>query len=325
MSKNNLIKALKLPAGSKYLTELEDLIKEQILSSDNNLLTAPALRLVGGGGKNLRGGLVITIAINKGGVVKEKPLYAAAAVELLHLASLVHDDIMDEAALRRGVKTVNSSEGNSQALLVGDYLLSRAYSCAAKVNAETVNILAETFSKMCDGQSSETYNRHNLRRTAGEYFDTIGKKSAELVAASCEIGALTAGYSAPQVKKLTSYGLNLGISYQLADDLLDFTGKPGSMGKPTGVDVSQGVYTLPIIKLVDQLGEEEVSRLMKSSFKQLLTTLKNQDILMQVMAEINEYKLKAEASLALLDGSVIEDLGVLPGQLLASVGLDANE
>ncbi len=215
------------------------------LAQDSSLLE-PSKRVISGG-KRLRPILVIAAALSQGGKFNNGVASGAAAVELAHLSSLVHDDIMDEADVRRNLPTVNSAEGVGTALMVGDSLLNKAYAQASKVSAEVVYELATATDKMCDAQEQEYLDRYNTGRSIDSYKAVIRGKTALLMAVACKIGGLAADLPAKQVKALGDYGESFGIAFQLIDDVLDLTSTSELMRKRTGNDIKEGVYTLSVL------------------------------------------------------------------------------
>nr|BFE37134.1 hypothetical protein GCM10010200_093850 [Actinomadura rugatobispora] len=228
-----------------------DLVREEAGSGDE--LIARSLAGVVSGGKRLRPLLALATAyatrIGAPGpdrpADRERAVRAGAAVELLHLASLVHDDVMDEADVRHGVPTANVREGNIRAVLAGDFLLARAVAVACGLGRREGALVSETFARLCDGQARESALLFDAARTEGDYYDAITGKTAALLATSCRLGALAAG--AETTEALTSYGHHLGLAYQLVDDLLDLTGSEERLRKPAGHDVAMGVFTLPVL------------------------------------------------------------------------------
>lgn len=228
-------------------------------------LVEPARRMLQAGGKRLRPLLTIAAAVASVPDVEVKPLDSrvrrgAASVELVHVGSLVHDDIMDEALYRRGVPTVNSVEGSNQALLVGDFLLARAGVEAAFVSADVALSLAVTISDLCDGQSLEGLHQGRTDRSVDDAIESIKGKTGALMRAACDIGALC-------VRRLDlasafgSFGMNFGISFQLVDDLLDLLSTEELMGKPVNNDVRAGVFTVPMLLAVQEASGSDRDRL----------------------------------------------------------------
>jgi heptaprenyl diphosphate synthase len=181
-----------------------------------------------------------------------------AAVELVHMGSLYHDDVMDEAATRRGVESVNHRWGNLVAILAGDYLLARASEIAASLGTEVAGLLAATIGRLCDGQVSELRTLFAIDRSEVAYFGSITEKTASLMSAACRIGAIVAGADRADIDTLTTVGLKFGVAFQIADDVLDVVGTDADLGKPAGHDLEEGVYTLPYIRALamPDAGEE---------------------------------------------------------------------
>jgi len=219
-------------------------------------LVEPARRMLQAGGKRLRPLLTIASAVASVPDVEVKPRDSrvrrgAASVELVHVGSLVHDDIMDEALYRRGVPTVNSVEGSNQALLVGDFLLARAGVEAAFVSADVALSLAVTISDLCDGQSLEGLHQGRTDRSVDDAIESIKGKTGALMRAACDIGALCVG-RLDLAEAFGSFGMNFGISFQLVDDLLDLLSTEELMGKPVNNDVRAGVFTVPMLVAVQE-------------------------------------------------------------------------
>jgi heptaprenyl diphosphate synthase/octaprenyl-diphosphate synthase len=219
-------------------------------------LVEPARRMLHAGGKRLRPLLTVAAAVASDPAVVVEPLdgrvrSGAASVELVHVGSLVHDDIMDEALYRRGVPTVNSVEGASQALLVGDFLLARAGVEAAKVSKEVALSLAVTISDLCDGQSLEGLHQRRIDRSVDAAIESIRGKTGALMRAACDIGALCVERQ-DLAGAFGAFGMSFGIAFQLADDLLDLLSTEELMGKPVNNDVRAGVFTVPMLLTLDQ-------------------------------------------------------------------------
>ncbi|SFC54110.1 polyprenyl synthetase family protein [Streptomyces aidingensis] len=215
------------------------------------LVIPPALSGVLSGGKRLRPLLVLATAHAAARPpapdIRERAVGGARAVELLHLASLVHDDIMDEAATRHGVATISARAGNSRALLAGDYLIGHAHTAAAGLGAEAGALLGRTLVRLCEGQAEESSALFDPDRGERSYFRAISGKTGALIEAACRTGALAAGLDATTTAALGRFGHHLGIGFQLADDLLDLTGSHAAAGKPVGHDIAAGVYTHPTL------------------------------------------------------------------------------
>lgn len=237
------------------LTEVDETLDLSMLGTGE--LVEPSRRMLRAGGKRLRPLLTISSAVACEPAVSLSPLdlrvrRGAAAVELVHVGSLVHDDIMDEALSRRGVPTVNSVEGANQALLVGDFMLARAGVEAAHVSADVAMSLAVTISDLCDGQSLEGNYQGQPNRTVDDAIESIRGKTGALMRAACDIGALAVGRT-DLAEAFGSYGMNFGVAFQLIDDLLDLLSTEELMGKPVNNDVRAGVFTVPALFTVQSL------------------------------------------------------------------------
>jgi geranylgeranyl pyrophosphate synthase len=177
---------------------------------------------------------------------------AVAAVELVQVGSLVHDDIFDEAVTRRGTPTINAVEGQNQALLAGTYLMARAAVEATEAGQQVAADVARTVALLCVGQATETQHLFDVGQEIGRYLFTIEAKTAALFACSCRVGALSAELPDEHVTKFGEFGKNFGIAFQLIDDVLDLIGDPDRLGKPVGTDMRSGVLTLPTLLELNQ-------------------------------------------------------------------------
>jgi heptaprenyl diphosphate synthase len=242
----NVAPLLSLPNVEDALARLEPLLRESVQSGDP-FLDQVTTHLINAGGKRLRPALALAAATSPGQPATQEDLLGAVAVELVHLASLYHDDVMDDAAVRRNVDSVNARWGNLVAIVAGDFLLARSAEIAASLGTEIAGLLANTLGRLCQGQVTEVQAAFDVGRTEAQYFATIAGKTAALMATSCRIGALTAGLPRPQVDSLTDYGAQLGMLFQLRDDVLDVIGTEAELGKPAGQDLAEGVYTLPVL------------------------------------------------------------------------------
>jgi geranylgeranyl pyrophosphate synthase len=228
------------------------------LAENDDPVLGPMLSAVlPGSGKRLRPALALLIGRMVGQVEQPALNHMAVGVELLHTASLVHDDIVDESDTRHGGATLYARVGNALAVLVGDYLFSQAAKeCVATGNLEVVRLFAETLGAMAQGQIDDA-NRQLAGRHAWEtvsrdrYYRTIGGKTASLFVLACQGTAQLVGMSSAQVRALRTYGENLGLAFQVVDDILDFTGTEQQLGKPVGSDLRAGTITLPLILMRD--------------------------------------------------------------------------
>jgi heptaprenyl diphosphate synthase len=218
--------------------------------AEDRFLGEVAAHLLGAGGKRLRPTLTLCAAYAaRGGDAAAAPevITGGASVELVHLGSLYHDDVIDEAETRRGVPSVNARWSNIVAILSGDFLLAQASALAASLGADVAGLLANTIGELCRGQVLELQYLYDPERDAETYFSAIEGKTAALFATASRIGGMVSGVPEATLDALTQFGHHLGMCFQIVDDVLDITGDTEQLGKPAGNDVHEGVYTLPVI------------------------------------------------------------------------------
>lgn len=201
-------------------------------------------------GKQLRPALVLLAGRACGRVGPAHPV-VAAVVEMIHTATLIHDDILDEAVIRRHAATVNAEWGNETAVLLGDYLFTHAFHLAASLESTLAcRWIGRATNLVCEGEMQQVHNRGNLGLDEDAYFEIVRGKTAELTAVSCRLGAHYAGASEATVEALASYGRDLGVAFQIADDVLDIWGEEWSTGKSLGTDLDKQKLTLPLIRFL---------------------------------------------------------------------------
>ena len=217
-----------------------------VLGHDGALLGPASVRVASSGGKRLRP-LFTIVSAATGGVFDDRVVDAAAAVELVQVGSLVHDDILDDAATRRGRPTINAVEGVNHAVMAGDYILARAAELAAGVSQETAALIAGALGDLCEGQVLEMRDAHDPGRTVDAHLTSVRGKTAALFECACRLGAHCAGLGPGNVEALARFGHAFGMGFQVLDDVLDLIGDEDRLGKPTGNDIASGVYTLPVL------------------------------------------------------------------------------
>jgi octaprenyl-diphosphate synthase len=212
-------------------------------------------------GKRLRPALLLLTARACGEVTCAHHVLGAV-VEMIHTATLVHDDVLDSATVRRHVPTVNASWGNQASILLGDYLFTHAFHLSSTLDdVRACRIIGAATNRVCEGELHQVCERGNLRLTEADYLDIIDAKTAELTSCCCRLGALFAGVSAEVVDHLARFGRWLGVAFQIADDLLDLVGEERATGKSLGTDLEQQKLTLPLIRLLGQARPDEAWRL----------------------------------------------------------------
>ena len=212
-------------------------------------------------GKRLRPALVLLTGRACGGLTSAHPVLAAV-VEMIHTATLVHDDILDEAVVRRHAATVNAEWGNQTAVLLGDYLFTHAFHLAASLESTLAcRWIGRATNLVCEGEMQQVHHRGNLDLDEESYFAIIEGKTAELTAVSCQLGAQYAGAAPEVVEAMDRYGRSLGIAFQIADDVLDIWGDERTTGKSLGTDLDQKKMTLPLIRLLRTADAESAARI----------------------------------------------------------------
>lgn len=228
------------------LRQVEAAIEEALATRDT-MLGEVSTHLLRAGGKRIRPALVL-LASKFPGVQLARVVPVAVAVELIHNATLVHDDVVDNATLRRGRPTVNAKWSNQVSVLTGDYLFAKAFSILAQTgNSRVVQIMADTVYEMSRGELAQIASYFQLDQSEAEYYERIAQKTGYLIAESCRMGGIVAGVSEDEIQALYDYGMGVGLSFQIADDLLDFFGSAAQVGKPVCGDLKIGILTLPVI------------------------------------------------------------------------------
>lgn len=227
------------------LVQVEEQLRTGVASADP-FVTEAARHLVEAGGKRFRP-LLVALAAHFGDPRAPLVVPAAVVVELTHLATLYHDDVMDEAVVRRGAPSANSRWTNSVAILVGDYLFSRAADIATDLGIEAVRIQARTFSRLVQGQLAETVGPRPGVDPIRHYLDVISAKTGSLIATCARFGGMFSGASPAVVEAVAAYGETIGVAFQLSDDLLDIASESTQSGKTPGTDLREGVRTLPVL------------------------------------------------------------------------------
>ena len=240
-----------LPTGPTDKERVEATLLDAVKIAGDPYLTEIASHLILAGGKRLRPLFTIAAAgasLPDGAVVDHDVIRGGVAVELVHIGSLYHDDVMDEAQMRRQVISVNARWGNLRAILAGDFLLAKASEIAAGLGTDVAGLLASTIAKLCEGQVGELQTLFDLDRTAEQYYPSIEGKTASLYAAACRIGGIVSKQSPEAIDNLTEFGRLYGMAFQVIDDILDVIATDEQLGKPAGNDMIEGVYSLPVIQ-----------------------------------------------------------------------------
>ena len=287
---------LKKSANSAYL-ELKNLLSSKLgnvealilqkLKSDVNLIEKMSNHHLSSGGKRLRALLTLESAKLTGYKGDKRDINLAACVELIHSATLLHDDVIDESELRRGEKTTNSIWGNQSSILVGDYLLSRCFEMMVEDgDLEILKLLSSTSAKIAQGEVLQLQHKGEADLLEETYIDIINLKTASLFSAATKTGACLSGSNQKEKKALESYGRNLGLAFQIADDALDYYAKEKLFGKEVGKDFFEGKVTLPLITVFQKGNEEEKNFLNEIMKKEN----RNEEDFSKTLALIYKYK-----------------------------------
>ena len=254
----------------------------EISSSSNDYLTSISQYLINAGGKRFRP--VVTLLAGKFGNEENisKIIDAGVCVELIHIGSLYHDDVMDNATTRRGVESSNSKWNSTLSILAGDYLLARSSELAAEsLGLESVKLLASTYAELVEGQTKELNLAFDLNQKIDDYLKVIEGKTASLIRTSARLGSLASSSDSEFVDALSNWGWNCGIIFQISDDILDLTSDSETLGKPAGNDILEGTYTLPVLIALNKD---------KGKYQELLTEIKEDKI--DVKNVLNEFTTK---------------------------------
>lgn len=279
---------MKLKKAYKYLKDDLNTIEQALnkaIQAEHPILREASTQLLKAGGKRIRPVFVL-LASQMGHFDIKQVEKVAVSLELIHMATLVHDDVIDDAELRRGQPTIKKIYGNRVAMYTGDYILARALEHIATLqDARIHNLLSHTIVEVCLGEIEQIKDQYNWNQQLRHYLRRIKRKTALLIATSCKLGAIVGGTSGKIAHQLYKYGYYIGMSYQIIDDILDFTSTAKELGKPTGNDLLQGHITLPTLFAMKnetfncQLKEmfTNVDQLSDEHFEQLLNMLKNSD------------------------------------------------
>lgn len=290
---------------SDDLAALDRILRQEI-KRDPPSVGGPMADLFEAGGKRLRPALVLLSAkFGTYDVARLAP--AATAVELTHAATLVHDDVIDQSATRRGRPTVAARLGNEPAIVIGDYYFAKAYEHAARTgSAEVVAVLARAVMRICEGEVRQQSMRYRYRPDVDDYIDRITAKTAILIGACCEIGALLADLKPLEREALLAYGQFLGVAFQIADDVLDYIGTEGEVGKPLGHDLAEGFATLPLI-LTPTIQLEDNRRLTDDEARRIVNEVRDGDGPQLALAQARDYADRARSQLNRLHASDATD------------------
>lgn len=270
-----------------------------------DLITQIGTHLVDAGGKRIRPALCF-LAARCADFQRERVMPLAVAIEIIHMSTLVHDDVIDEAATRRGIPTANAEWGNQLAVLSGDYLFAKAFSLVieAGYSHEILGILSEIICDLSEGEIIQNKETFKASRDIAEYNERIAKKTANFIAESCRLGALVSGLAGEKAMALREYGYCIGMAFQVTDDILDITATSEQIGKPAGNDIRQGIVTLPVIRALEiSPNSSELEAIVKnrdmtdSDVERALDIIRQTDAVEYAYCEVRNYLDRALAAL----------------------------
>jgi len=304
-----------------------ELVFEQQVRSDVGLVAEIARYIQEGGGKRIRPALLL-LGARLCGYRGDRSILLASVVEFIHTATLLHDDIIDEATVRRGRRSVNSRWGNDTTVLLGDFLYTKSMAMAlSQDNLPILRLLSDVTLRMIEGEILEIERNGNLEVTEAQHVDLVRRKTADLFSACLRIGAILGQVGEEKERALAGYGLNLGICFQMVDDLLDFTAEEETLGKPVANDLREGKVTLPMIFLLRKAapaGVEKVRTVLadrgfgRVSREEIVRLAREHGALDEARALAESYADLARRDLAVFDrSSYREALEILPDFILA--------
>ncbi len=291
------------------MSRVDALIRSR-LASDVALIHQIAEYIIGAGGKRLRPMLHV-LAARAAGYHGDESVTLAAVIEFIHTATLLHDDVVDDSALRRGRKTANAVWGNAASVLVGDFLYSRAFQLMVELDRMRVmRILADTTNAIAEGEVLQLLNIGNPDTDEAAYLRVIERKTAVLFAAATELGGVLAGLPAAQEQALRRYGMELGFAFQIADDLLDFVADSTTLGKNVGDDLAEGKPTLPVIYALQSAAPAQAAALRRAirsggleSLDAVVAALRDSGAVERTRERARRHAAAAHAALAALPAS----------------------
>lgn len=295
------------------LLKTEDYIRS-LLHSDNKEIEEAALYLLDSGGKRLRPGLLL-LSGHCGNYNEDKLIPLAAAVEIIHMASLVHDDIVDETPLRRGKSTIAKAKGKQTALVTGNFMLTKAIGAILSLEDPAIRSASlHTAKEMCRGEFSQLEARKHPDFDTDHYLLRVKQKTANLISAACEIGARAAGAEESKVSAIREFGEKIGIAFQITDDILDYTANTEKFGKAVGSDITEGLATMPLICAWQKGKDKEMIRNLfqqgrnsQKAVKELITLVESNDGTKEAAAIAQTYINEAKECLFCIDDSKIRD------------------
>tara|TARA_B100000925_G_scaffold104046_1_gene76702 strand:- start:3237 stop:4214 length:978 start_codon:yes stop_codon:yes gene_type:complete len=309
MDSKELQSIIPIPRIWENLEELENRLI-QISSSSDSFLTEISQYLISAGGKRFRP-LIALLAGELGDGDSKKVIDAGVSVELIHLGSLYHDDVIDDASTRRGVVSTNKKWNSTLSILAGDYLLARSSELAAEsLGLESVKLLASTYAQLVEGQTKEVQYSYNTDHGTEDYMKIIEGKTASLIRTSARLGSMASNSKQDSITAISEWAWHNGIIFQITDDILDLSSDEQTLGKPSGNDILEGTYTLPVL-IALQKNPEGIKKILdeikdnKTNLEDVISEFNNEEIVSETKLFLKSHIKKSEnAAMKIEDESI---------------------
>ena len=309
MDSKELQSIIPIPRIWENLEELENRLI-QISSSSDSFLTEISQYLISAGGKRFRP-LIALLAGELGDGDSKKVIDAGVSVELIHLGSLYHDDVIDDASTRRGVVSTNKKWNSTLSILAGDYLLARSSELAAEsLGLESVKLLASTYAELVEGQTKEVQYSYNTDHGTEDYMKIIEGKTASLIRTSARLGSMASNSKQDSITAISEWAWHNGIIFQITDDILDLSSDEQTLGKPSGNDILEGTYTLPVL-IALQKNPEKIKKILdeikdnKTNLEDVISEFNNEEIVSETKLFLKSHIKKSEnAAMKIEDESI---------------------
>lgn len=309
MDSKELQSIIPIPRIWENLEELENRLI-QISSSSDSFLTEISQYLISAGGKRFRP-LIALLAGELGDGDRKKVIDAGVSVELIHLGSLYHDDVIDDASTRRGVVSTNKKWNSTLSILAGDYLLARSSELAAEsLGLESVKLLASTYAQLVEGQTKEVQYSYNTDHGTEDYMKIIEGKTASLIRTSARLGSMASNSKQDSITAISEWAWHNGIIFQITDDILDLSSDEQTLGKPSGNDILEGTYTLPVL-IALQKNPEKIKKILdeikdnKTNLEDVISEFNNEEIVSKTKLFLKSHIKKSEnAAMKIEDESI---------------------
>ena len=312
MDSKELQSIIPIPRIWENLEELENRLI-QISSSSDSFLTEISQYLISAGGKRFRP-LIALLAGELGDGDSKKVIDAGVSVELIHLGSLYHDDVIDDASTRRGVVSTNKKWNSTLSILAGDYLLARSSELAAEsLGLESVKLLASTYAQLVEGQTKEVQYSYNTDHGTEDYMKIIEGKTASLIRTSARLGSMASNSKQDSITAISEWAWHNGIIFQITDDILDLSSDEQTLGKPSGNDILEGTYTLPVL-IALQKNPEGIKKILdeikdnKTNLKDVISEFNNEEIVSETKLFLKSHIKKSEIAAMKIEDESIKNI-----------------